>query len=181
MSGNIQDKLRRVRKPRVHITYEVETNGSMRRRELPFVVGVLGDFSGDPTQELKPFNQRRFEDINRDNFDQTMKSFTPGLNLRVANKLDDKGGDLGVNLKFESMRDFEPGRVAQQVPALKALMETRAKLRELATKADRSPELEALLEKLLQDDAQMKALSQDLGAAGAPATVSPPPGSQPKE
>lgn len=166
MSASIHDKLKRVRKPRVHITYEVETEGAQVVRELPFVVGVLGDFSGDPTQPLKSMSERKFIQIDRDNFDDVMARMAPGLNLKVDNKLADDSSQMSVNLKFESMEDFEPARVAEQVPALKALLETRNKLRDLMSKVDRSDELEGLLEKVLQSDADLKSLSGQLGIDG---------------
>ena len=163
MSGSIYGKLNRVRKPRVHITYDVETNGAQQVKELPFVVGVMGDFSGDPTQALKPLSQRKFVQIDRDNFNHVMASMTPGLKLKVENKLADDGSEMNVDLKFNSIDDFEPARVAAQVPALQALLETRAKLRDLMAKADRSEELEGLLEQVLQNDTKLKSLSSELG------------------
>src|SRR6201990_1224884 len=111
MSASIHDKLNRVRKPRVHITYEVETEGAEVLRELPFVVGILGDFSGDPTQPLRPLTERKFIQIDRDNFNEVMARMTPCLNLRVANKLADDGSEMAVSLKFNSLDDFEPARV----------------------------------------------------------------------
>jgi type VI secretion system protein ImpB len=162
MSASIHDKLNRVRKPRVHITYEVETEGAEILRELPFVVGVMGDFSGDPTTPLKPLVDRKFVQIDRDNFDQVMASMAPGLKLKVDNKLADDGTQMSVDLKFNSLDDFEPARVASQVPALAALLETRAKLRDLMSKADRSEELETLLEQVLKSEDELKALSGEL-------------------
>jgi type VI secretion system protein ImpB len=164
MSGSIHDKLNRVRKPRVHITYEVETEGAEVQRELPFVVGVLGDFSGDPTQPLRPMSERKFIQIDRDNFNEVMARMTPGLNLKVENTLAGDGSQMSVNLKFNSIEDFEPARVAEQVPALKALLETRNKLRDLMSKADRSEDLENLLEQVLRNEGELKALSSELGA-----------------
>ncbi len=163
MSGSIHDKLNRVRKPRVHITYEVETEGAEIVRELPFVVGVMGDFSGDPTTPLKPMTDRKFTQIDRDNFNDVMANMTPGLNLKVDNTLADDGSQMSVGLKFSSMDDFEPARVAAQVPALAALLETRAKLRDLMSKVDRSEELENLLEQVLRSEADLKNLSDELG------------------
>jgi type VI secretion system protein ImpB len=163
MSGSVHSKLNRVRKPRVHITYEVETDGAQIVRELPFVVGVMGDFSGDPTQPLRPMADRKFTQIDRDNFNDVMARMNPGLNIKVENTLADDGSELSLNLKFSSMDDFDPARVVEQVPALKALLETRNKLRDLMSKADRSDELESLLEKALQNDAEMKQLSSELG------------------
>jgi type VI secretion system protein ImpB len=163
MSGSIHSKLNRVRKPRVHITYDVETEGAQIERELPFVVGVLGDFSGDPTQPLRPMADRKFVQIDRDNFNDIMARMTPGLNLKVENTLADDGSEMAVNLKFSSMDDFDPAKIVEQVPALKSLLETRNKLRDLLSKADRSDELESLLEKVLQNENELKALSGQLG------------------
>src|SRR5580658_5729618 len=147
MSGNIQNKLRQVRKPRVHITLDVQADSEVKK-ELPFVVGVMGDFSGDPRKPLPAFTDRGFVTIDRDNFDTVMARMTPGLTFRVDNKLSDDGSQVAVDLAFSSLEDFEPAKVAEQVPQLKALMETRAKLRDLLAKADRSEELETLLEQI---------------------------------
>ena len=163
MSGSVHDKLNRVRKPRVHITYDVETEGAEVQRELPFVMGVMGDFSGDPTVPLKSMTDRKFVQIDRDNFNDVMASMTPGLKLKVDNKLSEDGGQMGVDLKFNGIEDFEPARVAQQVPALRTLMETRAKLRDLMSKVDRSEELESLLEQVLKSEDEIKSLSSQLG------------------
>ncbi len=163
MSGSVHDKLNRVRKPRVHISYNVETEGAQIERELPFVVGVMGDFSGDPSQPLRPMADRKFTSVDRDNFNDVMARMAPGLNIKVDNKLADDGSEMAVNLKFNSIEDFDPGRIVEQVPALKAMMDTRNKLRDLLSKADRSDELEGLLEKMLQNEQELKALSGQLG------------------
>jgi type VI secretion system protein ImpB len=163
MSGSVHDKLNRVRKPRVHITYDVETEGAEIVRELPFVVGVMGDFSGDPTAPLKPLGDRKFVQIDRDNFNDVMASFNPGLKLKVDNTLAGDGTQMAVDLAFRSIDDFEPARVAAQVPALAQLMETRAKLRDLMSKVDRSEELETLLEQVLSNESELKNLSAELG------------------
>ena len=123
--ASIHDKLERVRKPRVHIKYEVETEGAVIEKELPFVVGVLGDFSGDPTEPLKPFGERKFVQIDRDNFNDVMRRLTPGLKFRVENTIEGNGREMAVNLKFEQLDDFEPGSIVNQVPALKSLLESR--------------------------------------------------------
>ncbi|MBU6499543.1 MAG: type VI secretion system contractile sheath small subunit [Rhodospirillales bacterium] len=163
MSASIHDKLNRVRKPRVHITYEVETEGAEVVRELPFVVGVMGDFSGDPTAPLRPMAERKFIQIDRDNFNDVMARMTPGVKMKVDNTLADDGTQMAVELKLNSMDDFEPARIAEQVPALKALMETRNKLRDLMSKVDRSEELENLLEQVLKNEDELKNLSSQLG------------------
>ncbi len=163
MSASIHQKLGRVRRPRVHITYEVETDGAEVVRELPFVVGVIGDFSGDPTKPLRPFGERKFIQIDRDNFDEVMQRLAPGLQLKVEDKLSGDGGTIAVDLAFNSIEDFEPGRVLDQVPVLRNLLETRNRLRDLLSKADRSEELELLLEKVLSNQADMQRLSDELG------------------
>jgi type VI secretion system protein ImpB len=160
--ASIHDKLERVRKPRVHIKYEVETEGALVEKELPFVVGVLGDFSGDPVEALKPLNERKFIQIDRDNFDEVMARMTPGLQLRVENTLAGDGSEMPVSLRFSRLQDFEPASIVAQVPALKALLETRNQLRDLLTKADRSAGLEALLERVLQNSSELKKLAGEL-------------------
>ena len=162
-SESINEKLGRVRKPRVHIKYEVETEGAMVVKELPFVVGVLGDFSGQPTEPLKPLKDRKFIQIDRDNFNDVMARMTPGVNLKVKNTLKDDGSELGVQLKFASMDDFSPEKVAQQVDPVRKLTETRDKLRDLLTKMDRSEDLEAILEKVLSNTEDLKKLKGELG------------------
>lgn len=165
-SSSVHDKLERVRKPRVHISYQVETEGAVVEKELPFVVGVLGDFSGNPTQPLKPLKDRKFIQIDRDNFNDVMARMTPGVNLRVPNTLKNDGTEIAVSLKMNSMEDFEPGRIVQQVEPLRKLLETRDRLRDLLTKVDRSEDLETLLDQVLQNTDHFKKLSSDLGAKG---------------
>lgn len=163
MSESVHKKLQRVRKPRVHITYEVETEGAVVEKELPFVVGVVGDFSGNPTEPLKPMKDRKFIQIDRDNFDEVMKRMTPGLNIRADNTLKDDGTEMSLQLKFESLEDFEPSAVARQVEPLKKLLETRDKLRDLATKVDRSDDLEQVLEQVLSNTEDLEKLRSELG------------------
>src|ERR1051325_2279759 len=109
---SVHRKLERVRKPRVHITYEVEIGDAQEVKELPFVVGVMGDFSGDPTKPLKPLKDRKFTTIDRDNFNEVMANMNPGLNLRVENTLAGDGTEFAASLAFNSIEDFEPARVA---------------------------------------------------------------------
>jgi type VI secretion system protein ImpB len=170
MAKSVHDKLKRVRPPRVHITYEVETEGAVVEKELPFVVGVLGDFSGNPTEPLKSLKDRKFIQIDRDNFNEVMARMTPGLNLKVENTLKGDGSEMAVQLKFGSMDDFEPTNVAKQVEPLRKLLATRDKLRDLLTKVDRSEDLENVLEQVLENTEELKKLSADLGvsASGSP-------------
>jgi type VI secretion system protein ImpB len=118
----------------------------------------MGDFSGDPTAPLRPLTERKFVQIDRDNFNEVMASMTPGLKLKVDNTLANDGTQMAVDLKFNSMDDFEPARVAAQVPALAALLETRAKLRDLMSKVDRSEELENLLEQVLRSQLRRRVI-----------------------
>ena len=163
MGASIHDKLKRVRKPRVHITYEVETEGAVVQKELPFVVGVVGDFSGDPTEKLKPLKDRKFIQIDRDNFNDVLKRMTPGVNMRVENTIAGDGSEMAVQLKFNSIDDFEPANVANQVEPLRKLLDTRNKLRDLLTKVDRSDDLENVLEQVLKNTDDLKKLSSELG------------------
>ena len=160
--GSIHDRLNRVRKPRVHITYDVETEGAVVQSELPFVVGVTGDFTGDPTEPLKPLKDRRFIQIDRDNFNDIMGRLKPGLNLEVANTLANDDSSMKVQLAFNSMDDFDPANIVEQVAPLKNLMDTRNKLRDLMSKVDRSEELEGILEKVLQNSDELGQLSDAL-------------------
>jgi len=162
--ASIHDKLERVRKPRVHITYQVETEGAAVEKELPFVVGVLGDFSGNPTEPLKPLKDRKFIQIDRDNFNDVMARMTPGLNIKVENTLKGDGSEMPLQLKFNNMSDFDPAAVVQQVEPLRKLQETRDKIRDLLSKVDLSDDLESKLEAILQNTDQLKQLATEVGA-----------------
>jgi type VI secretion system protein ImpB len=161
---SIHDKLNRVRKPRVHISYDVETEGAVVQKELPFVVGVMGDFSGDPTEPLKPLRDRKFIQIDRDNFNDVFARMTPGVEMKVANTLSEDGGEMAVSLKFKSIEDFEPENVVDQVEPLRKLKEARNKLRDLMSKVDRSEDLENLIEQVLKNTDQLEELSKSLTA-----------------
>lgn len=159
---SIHDKLSRVRKPRVHITYDVETEGAMVKKELPFVVGVMGDFSGNNNDNPKPLKDRRFVQIDRDNFDDVLRRMSPKLRLKVDNKLAGDDSQMSVELAFNAMGDFQPASIVNQVEPLRQLMETRNKLRDLMTKVDRSEELEDLLERVLNNADELQKLNADL-------------------
>lgn len=161
MAESYQKKLSRVRKPRVHITYDVEIGDATVKKELPFVVGVMGDFSGNPSQPLKSLKDRKFIQIDRDNFNDVMARMTPGLEMKVENTLENDGSELGVQLKFNSMEDFEPARIVDQVEPLKKLMETRNKLKQLQVMVDRSEDLEEALEKTLKETDKLKGKGGD--------------------
>ena len=164
MPESIQHKLDRVRKPRVHITYDVEVGDAVVLKELPFVMGVMGDFSGNPSTPPKRMDERKFISIDRDNINDVMGRMSPELNLKVENTLKGDGSEMAVNLKFNSMEDFEPGRIVDQVEPLKQLLETRNKLRDLLTNADKAQDLEPELEALLQDTDKFQKLADEMGA-----------------
>ncbi|MBN9067902.1 MAG: type VI secretion system contractile sheath small subunit [Rhizobiaceae bacterium] len=163
MAESVQKKLSRVRKPRVHITYDVETEGAQVRKELPFVVGVVGDFSGKSYEPVKPLRDRKFIQIDRDNFDDVMKRMTPGAEFKVENTLAGDDSEMAVALRFNSMDDFEPGAVVQQVEPLRKLLAVRNKLRDLMSKVDRSEDLENILEEVLRNTDKLSALAGELG------------------
>lgn len=163
MPESNQHKLDRVRKPRVHITYDVEIGDAVVKKELPFVMGVMGDFSGNPTEPLKKLTDRKFTSIDRDNFDEVMASMTPGLNLRVENTLKGDGSEMAVNLAFNSMDDFDPGKIVQQVDPLRKLQETRDQLRDLLTNMDKADDLEAELEEILKNTEKATGLASEMG------------------
>ncbi|EKD26197.1 MAG: hypothetical protein ACD_79C01310G0005 [uncultured bacterium] len=158
---NIYEKIETSSKPRVHIKYEVETEEGVVEKELPFVIGVMGDFSGNSTENSKPLSERKFVEINRDNFNDVMSNIKPSLNLRIENKLSDDGSQMAINLEFKSIEDFNPENIVEQIPDLKKLLETRNKLRDLLTQVDRSEKLESVLESLLQNDKILKLISQE--------------------
>lgn len=169
MVESTQHKLDRVRKPRVHITYDVETGGAMVTKELPFVMGVMGDFSGNPTSPPKSLTQRKFVSIDRDNFNDVMASISPELNLRVKNTLveGEEDSEMAVQLKFKSMDDFDPARIVEQIPALKSLLDSRDKLRDLLTTMDQSEDLEKALEQILSDTEKVQKTAGELGPSGS--------------
>ncbi|MBX3538645.1 MAG: type VI secretion system contractile sheath small subunit [Chelatococcus sp.] len=163
MADGIHQKLARVRKPRVHITYDVEVEGAVVQKELPFVVGVMGDYSGDAAASLPPLRERKFVQIDRDNFNDVMGRVAPALSLRVDNTLTQDGDSFSVNLAFRTMDDFEPANVVAQIEPLRRLLEARNHLRDLMGKIDRSENLELLLEDVLKSEQKILALSSELG------------------
>jgi type VI secretion system protein ImpB len=165
MSDSIHDKLKRVRKPRVHITYDLETNGTSVEKEIPFVMGVMGDYSGDNTEGKKSLKERKFSQIDRDNFNDVLAKVNPQLKMKVDNLLEDDGSQMSVNLDFKNLEDFEPHKIVEQVEPLRKMLETRNKLRDLLTKADRSEDLESLLEDILSNTNALNSLSSELGVA----------------
>ena len=163
MAESIHDKLKRVRKPRVHITYDVETNGAVEEKEIPFVMGVMGDYSGDNVENRKVLKDRKFSQIDRDNFNEVMGNVGPAVTMKVENTLEADGSEMSVELGFKNMEDFEPQNIVAKVDPLKKLMDTRNKLRDLLTKADRSEDLENILEEILSNTDALASLQNELG------------------
>ena len=163
-----QKKLERVRPPRVNISYDVETGGAIEVKELPFVMGVLGDFSGQPVEPLAKLKDRKFVDVTLDNFDDVIASMKPHLAFSVENKLseDPNAGKLGIDLAFKSLDDFSPDAVARQVKPLKELLDLRTKLADLRGTLQGNDKLDDILQSTLGDDEKMKKLRAELGTDG---------------
>ena len=160
---SIQHKIDRVRPPRVQITYDVEVGGAIELKELPFVVGVMGDFVGKPEEPLPAIKNRKFVEIDPDNFNQVMAGMKPRVAFSVENKLQDDGSKVGVDLKFNNIEDFEPDNVVQQVEPLRKLVEARQKLADLRSKMDGNEKLENMLNDIIADADKQKQLSDALG------------------
>jgi type VI secretion system protein ImpB len=164
MAESTQHKLDRVRPPRVQITYDVEIGDAIEKKELPFIVGMLADLSGNPAQPLPPVKDRKFVEIDRDNFDDVLAAISPRLTFRVPNKLvKDSKDQLNIELVFKNMDQFGPVEIIQQVAALKKLYEGRQRLRDLLTKLDGNDGLDALLKDVIQNTESQAALKKDLG------------------
>lgn len=159
-----QKKLERVRPPRVQISYDVETGGAIEMKELPFVMGVLGDFTGQPVEPLAKLKERKFVDVTLDNFDEVLASMKPHLSISVENKLseDPDAGKLSVDLSFKSMDDFSPDAVARQVAPLRELLELRTKLADLRGAIGTNEKLDEVLQATLGDEEKMKKLKAEL-------------------
>lgn len=164
MSESLQHKLDRVRPPRVQITYDVETGGAEEVKELPFVVGVMADLSGQPAEPNKPIKERKFVPIDRDNFNDVLESSNSRVAFQVPNKLADDDSNINVELNFQNMDDFEPTQVAKQIPSLNKLLEMRGRLNQLLSKMEGNDELVSLLSDVLGDDAAREALKGELGS-----------------
>jgi len=163
-----QKKIGRVRPPRVNITYDVETGGAIEVRQLPFVMGVLGDFSGQPVEPLEKLKDRKFVEVTLDNFDDVLASMKPHLKFSVDNKLSDdpNAGKIGVELDFSSLDDFAPDAVARQVKPLRELLDLRTKLADLRGTLQGNDKLEEILQSTLSDEEKMKKLKDELGTGG---------------
>jgi type VI secretion system protein ImpB len=163
-----QHKLDRVRPPRVQITYDVEVGGAIEIKELPFVVGVLGDFTGNPEQPLPKLKDRKFIEVNPDNFDTVLEGMKPHLSFAVENKLSDEADapNLKIDLKFRKMDDFEPANVAKQVKPLKELLDLRTRLSDLRGSLQGNDKLEELLLEAVGNTEKLEKLKGEIGTGG---------------
>ena len=160
-----QHKLDRVRSPRVQVTYDVEIGDAIELKELPFVLGVLGDFTGQPEEPLARLKDRKFVEVNPDNFDQVLESMKPHLAFSVENKLseDPNAGNLKVDLHFKSLDDFAPENVARQVRPLRELLELRSRMQDLRGNLQGNDKLEELLRTTVGDKDKMSQLRKEMG------------------
>lgn len=168
MSDSLQNWVGRNRPPRVQITYDVEIGDAVEKKELPMVVGLLADLSGQPAIALPKLKDRRFVEIDRDNFNEIMGKISPRLDLSVADAM--KGeGSIKVELNFKEFDDFHPESIVRQVPRLAKLLEARQQLRDLLAKLDGNDELDSLLENIVQSTEELKTI-QSQANADAPAS-----------
>lgn len=157
---SVQKKLQKIRPPRVQMTYDVEVGDAIEQKELPFVMGVLGDFSGDSEVGKKKLKDRKFVNIDIDNFDEVMKGIEPRSVYRVKNEISDDQGEFVVDLKFRAMDDFRPESIVQQIDPLRQLLEARTKLADLRNKVAINEKLEDILSEVLTSTEKLVALSQ---------------------
>jgi type VI secretion system protein ImpB len=167
MPESTQKKLSRIRPPRVQITYDVEIGDAIQMKELPFVAGIMADLSGRPAEALPKLKDRKFVDIDRDNFNDVLSSCAPRLALRVDNKLADDDTKLSVELKFREIDDFGPVAVVQQIEPLRKLFDARQKLMDLLAKLDGNDKLDALLQEIVENPDNQKALKASTAAPAA--------------
>jgi len=168
---SLQKKVGRVRPPRVQITYDVEIGDAIVKRDLPFVVGVLADLSGMPTKALPPIAKRKFVAIDRDNVNYVMKKIGPRLAFKVPNRLSEDDTKINVELNFESMDDFQPAKIAEQITPLRKLLELRTSLSNLRSSLIGNEKLDSLLQEMIQNQEMLR-------QAGAEAGVRAPEGKE---
>ncbi|HCE7535289.1 TPA: type VI secretion system contractile sheath small subunit [Pseudomonas aeruginosa] len=180
MAESTQHKLDRVRPPRVQITYDVEIGNAIEKKELPLVVGILADLSGKPDTQPAKLVERRFVDIDRDNFNEILTSISPRATLQVDNTISGDDSKLNVELRFNHIEDFDPVNLVKQVVPLRRLFEARQRLRDLLTKLDGNDDLDQLLQDVVANTEglqEIKAARPE--AEAAPAGDSEPPADQP--
>jgi type VI secretion system protein ImpB len=168
MPESLQHKLDRVRSPRVHITYDVETGGAIEKKELPFVMGVFGDYTGMPEEPLARVKDRKFVEVSLDNFDSVLAAMKPHLAFSVENKLseDSEAGQIKVDLRFRSMDDFDPANVAKQVKPLKELLDLRTRLSDLRGSLQGNEKLDELLQDAVRSTDKLDKLKAEISSKG---------------
>jgi type VI secretion system protein ImpB len=164
---SLQHKLDRVRAPRVQITYDVEVGDSIEMKDIPFVVGALADLSGKPDEPLPRLKDRKFVEIDRDNFNNVLEAMKPRVAFKVNNKLTNDDSKIAVDLRFKSMDDFHPERVVQQVDPLRKLVEARRKLSDLLTKLDGNDRLDELLQEVITNSDSLQQLGKEAGVVNS--------------
>jgi len=163
---SVQKRLQKVRPPRVQLTYDVERGDAIEQKELPFVVGVLGDYAGQSEQPQGKLRDRKFVNVDLDNFDDVMEGLAPRAAFRVKNRLTPEGGELAVDLTFNRFEDFRPESVVEQVEPLRRLLEARSKIADLRNKLAGNEKLEDLLVDVLKSTEQLQQLGsgdQEMG------------------
>jgi len=160
---SLQKKVGRVRPPRVHITYDVQVGDAIEKRDLPFVVGVMADLSGNPDQPLPPIAKRKFVQVDRDNINDVMKKIGPRLAFKVPNRLSEDDTKLNVELRFESMDDFQPAKIAEQITPLRKLLELRNSLANLRASLIGNEKLENLLQEVIQNQELLRQAGAEAG------------------
>jgi type VI secretion system protein ImpB len=163
---SVQKRLQKVRAPRVQMTYDVEIGDGIENKELPFVVGVVGDFGGDPSVPKKALKDRNFVNIDSSNFDEVLGGVAPVATFRVPNHLSAEGGEFGVQLQFKEMDDFRPESVVRQVAPLNGLLEARTKLADLRNKLAGNDKLEDILSEVLTNTEKLGSLRKASTAKG---------------
>lgn len=167
-NDSVQKRLERVRPPRVQLTYDVEIGDAIEQKELPFVMGVMGDFTGqpDPDKPVARLKDRKFVNVDLDNFDEVLSGMAPRASYRVKNKLSADGGEFAVNLDFKKIEDFRPEAVVEQVEPLRKLLEARTKLSDLRNKMAGNEKLEDVLGDVLSNTEQLQKLGAETQKAG---------------
>lgn len=163
-----QHKIDRVRAPRVHITYDVEIGDAIEMKEIPFVVGVLADLSGKPDEPLPKIKDRKFVEIDRDNFNNVLEAMKPRVAFKVDNKLSNDNTKMAVELRFKSLDDFHPEQVARQVEPLRKLMEARRRMSDLLSKLDGNDRLDELLQEIINSTESLQQVGKEAGVEATP-------------
>ena len=174
MTNSVQHKLKRVRPPRVAISYDVEIGDAVEKRELPFVGAIIADLAGDNSVGQPKFSERTFVDVDNESINEVMEGISPSLSYTVDNKLSGNDGQINVALNFNSMADFQPENIIQQVEPLKKLFEARQRLNDLSAKLDGNDELDSLLSQIIQNTDEREKIAGELASNSSSSTSKTP-------